>query len=135
MSSSCFFSLPRLTLYFTTVIIFSSFALNVIFCTSYIQIRFFIPFIWNYIILSCIKYPLESHEMNFIFAHSPVTGHRKKKLKKKKKRNITSLEFCMEVPNGSLEKVVWVIGADFWPGRFGATFYVQKRCFWLFFDI
>ena len=52
--------------------------------------------------------------------------------KKKKKKNIPSLEFCMKVPNGSLEKVVRVVGADFWPGRFGATFYAQKRCFYSF---
>ena len=32
---------------------------------------------------------------------SAVTGRRKKKLK----RNMTSLEFCMKVPNGFLEKV------------------------------
>ena len=31
----------------------------------------------------------------------------------KKKRNMTSLEFCMKVLNGYLEKVVQVVGADF----------------------
>ena len=73
--------------------------------------------------------------MDFIwFILITVTGHRKKKLKKKK-RNMTSLEFCMKVPNGLLEKVVRVVGADLWPGRFGATFYAQKRCFFQFFDI
>ena len=54
---------------------------------------------------------------------------------KKKKKNIPSLEFCMKVPNGSLEKVVQVVGADFQPERFGATFYAQKRCLSQFFDI
>ena len=33
--------------------------------------------------------------------------------KGQKKKYILSLEFCMKVPNGSLEKVVQVVGADF----------------------